>query len=253
MQAGLGHTPGRCAGAGVTAEDRWVASRHGYGRAMAQTARRGRPPLTEEQRAEQRRQLLEGSMDAIRAHGPEVSVDDIAAAAGVSKPVLYGHFGDRLGLADAIAVAVADDVTTLTVDRAVEGAAEGRPVDFPAAIAAIVASLVDVVEHEPEIYGFLVRAIRSGERGFFDNPLVEVIRDRGGRLAEAATPRLDPETRRVMVDGAFGFLLFAIESWKATRTPGRAELVATLTDAVAAGFVAASQSEPDRRGGAGGS
>ena len=237
-----GVTPGRGAGAPVTPQDRSVVPRHGYGRAMAQTARRGRPPLTEEQRSEQRRQLLEGAMDAIRAHGPEVSVDDIAAAAGVSKPVLYGHFGDRLGLADAIAVAVADDVTSMTVDRAVEGAADGRRVDFPAAIAAIVASLVDVVEHEPEIYGFLVRAIRSGERGFFDNPLVEVIRDRGGRLAEAATPGLDAGMRRVMVDGVFGFLLFAIESWKATRTPPRAELVATLTDAVAAGFVAASRS-----------
>jgi AcrR family transcriptional regulator len=214
---------------------------------MAQTTRRGRPPLTEEQRAEQRRQLLEGAMDAIRAHGPEVSVDEIAATAGVSKPVLYGHFGDRLGLADAIAVAVADDVITLTVDRAVEGAADGLAVDFPAAIAAIVASLVDVVEQEPEIYGFLVRAIRSGERGFFDNPLVEVIRDRGGRLAEAATPGLDAEMRRVMVDGAFGFLLFAIESWKPTRTPPRAELVGTLTDAVAAGFVAASQPRPEGR------
>lgn len=216
--------------------------RHGYGRAMAQIAKRGRPRLTEEQRAEQRLHLLEGAMDAIRVHGPEVSVDEIAATAGVSKPVLYGHFGDRLGLADAIAVAVADEVTALTVDRAVEGAADGRRVDFPAAIAAIVASLVDVVEHEPEIYGFLVRAIRSGDRGFFDNPLVEVIRDRGGRLAEVATPGLEAEMRRVMVDGAFGFLLFAIESWKPTRTPSRAELVATLTDAVAASFVAASAS-----------
>lgn len=209
---------------------------------MAQIAKRGRPRLTDEQRAEQREQLLVGAMDGIRAHGPEVSVDEIAAAAGVSKPVLYGHFGDRLGLADAIAVAVADDVTTLTVDSVVERSDAGEGVDFRAAVAVIVRSLVDLVEHEPEIYGFLVRAIRSGDRGFFDNPLVEVIRDRGGRLAEAASPGIDPGTRRVMVDGAFGFLLFAIESWKVDQGPARAELISALSKAVAAGFGSAAGS-----------
>ena len=43
-------------------------------------------------------------MGAIRVHGPDVSVDDMAAAAGVSKPVLYGEFGDKVGIGEAIAV-----------------------------------------------------------------------------------------------------------------------------------------------------
>jgi AcrR family transcriptional regulator len=178
-------------------------------------------------------------MDSIRDRGAEVSVDDIAADSGVSKPVIYGHFGDRLGLADAIAVVMADGVTETTL-REVESRAElGGEVDFEAAVGAIVASLVDVVEREPAIYGFLVRTIRSGERGFFDNALVDVIRERGGRLVEFANPGIGHDVREVLVDGAFGFLLFSIESWKATGTPGCDELVQTLTAAVVAGFASA--------------
>ena len=183
-------------------------------------------------------------MDSIRDRGAGVSVDDIAADSGVAKPVIYGHFGDRLGLADAIAVVMADGVTEVTlqaVQRQAElaEAGQGQGIDFEAAVAAIVSSLVDLVETEPAIYGFLVRTIRSGERGFFDNALVEVIRERGGRLVEFANPNISTETRAVLVDGAFGFLLFSIESWKLRRTPSREVLIDTLTKSVVAGFTAA--------------
>lgn len=178
-------------------------------------------------------------MDSIRDRGAEVSLDDIAADSGVSKPVLYGHFGDRLGLADAIAVVMVDGATEITLREAQRRSQEGGDVDFEAAVGAIAESLVDVVEREPAIYGFLVRTIRNGERGFFDNALVDVIRERSGRLVEFANPSIDQGVREVLVDGAFGFLLFSIESWKTTRTPDRDELVKTLTDAVAAGFASA--------------
>ncbi|MCB1010521.1 MAG: TetR/AcrR family transcriptional regulator [Microthrixaceae bacterium] len=211
---------------------------------MAQRTRRGRPRLTDAQRSAQRSDLLASAMDSIRDRGAGVSVDDIAADSGVSKPVIYGHFGDRLGLADAIAVVMADGVTEVTlqaVQRQAElaEAGQGQGIDFEAAVAAIVSSLVDLVETEPAIYGFLVRTIRSGERGFFDNALVEVIRERGGRLVEFANPNISTETRAVLVDGAFGFLLFSIESWKLRRTPSREVLVDTLTKSVVAGFTAA--------------
>lgn len=180
-------------------------------------------------------------MDSIRERGPGVSLDDIAADSGVSKPVIYGHFGDRLGLADAVAVVLADGVTELTVRALDETAGRGPEPAFQVAIGAIVTSLVDLVEREPSIYGFLVRTIRSGERGFFDNALVDVIRERGGRLVELANPGIPRELREVLVDGAFGFLLFSIESWKTTRELSQEELVEALTDATVAGFGSAVQ------------
>lgn len=174
-------------------------------------------------------------MEAIRQHGPGVSIDDIAASAEVSKPVLYGHFGDKLGLADAIAVTIAEAAT----DHTTAVLEDEGSIDLRVAMGAIVGSLVDLVEDEPEIYGFLVRTIRTGERGFFDNALVEVIRERGGRLAVLAGPDADPDMLGVLVDGAFGFLFFAIESWQLTRTPPRDELVDVLSQVVVAGFSAA--------------
>lgn len=84
------------------------SSRWGYRDHMSGVNRRGRPRLTDEQRAAQRSELLASAMDSIRARGPELSLDDIAADSGVSKPVIYGHFGDRLGLADAVAVELGD-------------------------------------------------------------------------------------------------------------------------------------------------
>jgi len=172
-------------------------------------------------------------MDSVRTRGSDVSIDDIAEDAGVSKPVLYGHFGDKLGLADAIAAFLADSVIGLSLESVNE---DGDDVDFPKAIEAIVRSLVDLVEHEPELYGFLVRTIRVGERGFFDNSLVDVIRIRGGELAGQAEPGIDPAMAAVLVDGTFGFLLFAVESWKTTRGMSREQLVRTLVAAVVAGF-----------------
>jgi len=201
------------------------------------TTRRGRPPRTDEQRAEQRAQLLDAAMKAIRRHGPDVSIDDIAADAGVSKPVLYGHFGDKLGLADAISVELAERATVLTA----AALAEDDRVDLRVAVVAIVEALVGLVEDEPAIYGFLVRTIRSGERGFFDNALVEVIRERGGLLVGLINPAIDQQWSRVLIDGAFGFLLFSVESWQLSGSPPRDQLVRTLADVVVEGFrVAAS-------------
>ena len=53
------------------------------------TIRRGRPRLADRER------LLDAAERAIRCGGPEVSLDRIAATAGVSKPVLFAHVGAR--------------------------------------------------------------------------------------------------------------------------------------------------------------
>src|SRR3954468_5476638 len=56
-----------------------------------------------ERRATRRAQLLDAAVRAIRRDGPRVSMDAIAAEAGVTKPIVYRHFGDRVGLASALA------------------------------------------------------------------------------------------------------------------------------------------------------
>jgi AcrR family transcriptional regulator len=195
---------------------------------------RGRPPRTAEQRAEQRARLLDGVVAAIRANGTDVSIDQMAAAAGVSKPVLYDEFGDKLGMADAVAVRLAD-----RFERDVYAAlSTSEAFDLDTAMRHAIAALVSLVEDEPQLYAFLVRSFRTSDRGFLDNALVNVIRDRVGLVVRLVAPGLDADTATVLTDGLFGFCFAAVESWHLHRRPApdvlAARLAQVLSDATRA-------------------
>jgi len=51
---------------------------------------------------DQRERLLQAAQRAIHRSGPQISMDEIAAEAGLTKPIFYRHFGDRRGLARAL-------------------------------------------------------------------------------------------------------------------------------------------------------
>ncbi|MEW6267701.1 MAG: helix-turn-helix domain-containing protein [Thermodesulfobacteriota bacterium] len=55
--------------------------------------------------ADQRERLLQAARRAIHRLGPHVSMEQIAAEAGITKPIVYRHFGDRRGLARALSFA----------------------------------------------------------------------------------------------------------------------------------------------------
>jgi AcrR family transcriptional regulator len=52
---------------------------------------------------DRRRALLEAADRVIQRAGPAASMAAIAAEAGISKPILYRHFGDKSGLYQALA------------------------------------------------------------------------------------------------------------------------------------------------------
>ena len=55
------------------------------------------------QRERRRREFVDAALRAIAEHGPEVSTEQIAGAAGVARPQLYKHFADTADLQNAIA------------------------------------------------------------------------------------------------------------------------------------------------------
>lgn len=64
-------------------------------------------------RDQRRAQLLDAAIDVFTAKGYHAAaMDDIADAAGVSKPVLYQHFGSKLDLYLAVLDASCDRLTT---------------------------------------------------------------------------------------------------------------------------------------------
>lgn len=194
--------------------------------------RRGRPPRTEAQRADQRARLLAGVMEAVRTKGPDVSIEDMAAVAGVSKPVLYDEFGGKLGVADAVAVELADRIQ-LTVISAVVASGE---LMLDHAVRTVVDGVLDVIETEPELYAFLVRSLRSSDRGLLDNALVRVVHEKASLLINLVAPGAVESEVDVLSAGVFGFVFAAVEAWATTKQPARAELVDLLASIIDEGI-----------------
>ena len=99
---------------------------------------------------ERRAQLLAAADRAIAQHGAGVRMEDIAAQAGVTKPILYRHFGDKGGLYEAIARHSAGRLQQ-ELEVALS-AAEGPREKLEATVDAFLAA----VEERPETYRFLL-------------------------------------------------------------------------------------------------
>jgi AcrR family transcriptional regulator len=113
--------------------------------------RRGRPPGPQVDRTVRRGQLLDAADRAIRRDGVRVSMEVIAREAGVTKPVLYAHFGDKAGLTRALA----DRFTTALGTRLLAVLGEQR--DEKGMVRAAIDSFLAMVEDEPQIYAFMLQ------------------------------------------------------------------------------------------------
>jgi AcrR family transcriptional regulator len=180
-------------------------------------------------------------MEAIRLHGPTVSVENIAAQAGVSKPVIYAEFGDKAGIAEALARTRAQQMEQSWIAQL----AEHPSLDRATAVRLGANELISLVVDEPEVYGFIVRSMRDSDRGILDNPLVRVLHERVGILISLLAPQADKAMVSVVTHGVFGFIFAMVESWQDAREPSQEELVATLAALIQQGFTAIGGNGPD--------
>jgi AcrR family transcriptional regulator len=195
--------------------------------------RPGRPPRSAEARAAQRSRLVDAAIEAIRAHGPDVSMDDIAAVAGVSKPVLYDAFGDKVGIGEAIAAELGERGERQVLDEINRAGFE-----LARALTVAIDRFIDIVIDEPEVYAFILRSIRTSDKGLLDNALIRTLEGRFQQLASVLAPHADPHLVHVVAAGTFGFILASVESWRETRRPPRDELVERLATVLVSGFAA---------------
>src|SRR4029450_7094161 len=77
--------------------------------------RPGRPRGPRRDPDERRAELLDAAERAIRRIGPRASMDELAAEAGITKPILYSHFGDKAGLVTALAERVAGQLNAAVI------------------------------------------------------------------------------------------------------------------------------------------
>src|SRR6266704_2334366 len=78
-------------------------------------------------RMARRLELLEAAIEVIRREGPTASMDEIAAQAGITKPIVYRYFGDRAGVYQAVAEQYCADLLRQRLEAAARDTAPAGP------------------------------------------------------------------------------------------------------------------------------
>jgi AcrR family transcriptional regulator len=110
----------------------------------------GRRRRWEEHKRARRVEFTDAAITAIRTHGSEASLDDIANVAGVSKSVLYRHFTDK---ADVFAAVLDRIATELFLPRVATALLIED--DDEALLRRAISGYVALVVAEPELYRFV--------------------------------------------------------------------------------------------------
>ncbi len=133
---------------------------------------------------ERREQLLDATDRVVHRHGPEASMNAIAAEAGITKPILYRHFGDKGGLYRALA----DRYIHRLQDRLEAGLLTRG--GLRARTRATIGAYLAAIEEEPQIYRFLVQRAAVEEAGVA-REVADFVRRFGAALA--AGMRSEPQ------------------------------------------------------------
>lgn len=179
-----------------------------------------------------RRQLLAAADRVIRRRGPDASMDEIAAEAGVTKPILYRHFRHKDGLYQALVRRY-----MRAIYRGSETAlGETNP---RRRIAEALDAFLQAVEREPEIFLF-VRAIsiEHPEAAGVAGALVRRHADEIARATREDLQRLglDVDAAEPWAHGIVGMTQFVASWWLEHPDVPRERLVNQLTTLLWDGF-----------------
>jgi AcrR family transcriptional regulator len=197
-----------------------------------------------------RRELLEAADRVVLRDGPKASMNAIAAEAGITKPILYRHFGDKGGLYRALAKRHTDALLS-ALRAALDAPAERRE-----RVEATLDTYLAAIEARPQVYRFLMHPAEDAptpesEQGFdVGRHSAPLLRRMGEDLGVVIAERVDlgpgSETlARVWGHGIVGMMHAAGDWWLGERPCSRAELVRGLADLLWGRLAAAG----DRMGG----
>ena len=171
--------------------------------------------------------LLDAAINEIRTTGPGATMEQLAKAGGVTKPILYRHFGDRDGLITAIAERFSTDLVASV-------SAPLRTGTYPRELLeSTITAYVGFLERDPYLYGFLVQhaSTRREERSPISS-LVDVVARQvaiiageqlriAGRDTDAAVP---------WAYGIVGLVHQATNWWLRDRSMSRESFLGYITD-----------------------
>jgi AcrR family transcriptional regulator len=190
----------------------------------------GRSTRWADHREARRAELVRIARRTVHHHGPDVSMEEIAAAAGTSKSIVYRYFTDKTGLQIAVAEAV-----VLQIQGALEGVLRVAPTPRDG-LRGMVAVYLEMIEQSPSVYAFVTRdgSVESGGPlgHFLDSvaalvatPFARALADETDAGDGPVGPRTPDPAQLALTEawaaGAVGFVRGAGEHWLARRgTPG---------------------------------
>lgn len=177
-----------------------------------------------------REQLLDAAVRALRTIGSSASMVDIAAEAGVSKPVLYASFRDKSDLAAAMADRFLGQLDgTLGM---LTGSGPTRET-----LTTVIDVFVRFAEREPELYRFLVEGSAGTGREAVELPMLTSLADRIAAYLTSGTAALDrPERATPWAFAIMGTVFATVGWWLDGHGRTREELVGDLVDFVCGGL-----------------
>ncbi|WTW99969.1 TetR/AcrR family transcriptional regulator [Streptomycetaceae bacterium NBC_01309] len=200
-----------------------------------------------------RLELLDAADRVVMRDGPDASMNTIAAEAGITKPILYRHFGDKDGLYRALAERHTEELA-LAIRAAVD---PGRTDNPRARVQATIDTYLSHIEANPQVYRFLLH--RAGAESADVHGHVTAYQRRvGEELARSFDPvGATGVLARAWAHGIVGMVQACGDWWLDERPCERAELTVYLTEllwgalptalaaAAEAGEAAAGAAEPE--------
>ena len=195
--------------------------------AQREPTRARRPGRVRMRGTERREQLIEIARPLFAEKGFEgTSVEEIAAAAQVSKPVVYEHFGGKEGL---YAVVVDREVSYLltSIEDALATGGRSRELVEQAALA-----LLDYVETHTDGFRILVRdSSVASSSGSFASLLSDIASQVEGLLVtEFKRHGLEAKTAPMYAQMLVGMIALTGQWWLNARKPKKSEVAAHLVN-----------------------
>jgi AcrR family transcriptional regulator len=176
---------------------------------------------------QRREQLLDVSRQLFAEKGFEgTSVEEIAARAQVSKPVVYEHFGGKEGM---YAVVVDREIQALTGSLTSALEAGGHPQEL---VERTAMALLTYIETSTDGFRILVRDSPVAQTtGTFSSLIGDVAMQVEHLLAAQFTKRgLDPRTAPLYAQMLVGMVALTGQYWLDARKPGKQEVAAHLVN-----------------------
>jgi len=182
-----------------------------------------------EPRPEPRReQLLNAADRVVQREGPKASMNAIAAEAGITKPILYRHFGDRNGLIGALT-----ERHTAGLLAAVRSALN-EPLERRDRVEHVLDVYLAAIESRPQVYRLLTHP-EPGDPTGAGNALAPALRRIAEEITRAIQQQIDlgrdgPLLSETWGRSITGMVLAAGDWWLETRPCPRARMVQALAD-----------------------